>query len=119
MINLSEIKARLAAATPGPWLADLGNWQVESQNDVSYRDGICSFTPNNRDRIDGTPNPVDPMDDADFIANAPTDITALIEALEKCKEEMLSAAFCLNKNSAHKFEIEESLLAVVKEVFGE
>lgn len=55
-------------ATRGPWEADLGNWQIESKNEESYRDGICSFAPMDRDGTDGDFNKIDPINDAFLIS---------------------------------------------------
>lgn len=70
---LTEIKARLAAATAGPWIVD-----ATLINDIDGKEiGEANRIDNN-----GLPS------DAIFIANAPTDIAALIAAVEK-KDEAL------------------------------
>ena len=86
MLDLDAIKARLAAATPGPWTSH--GWEVDGADDepagerlivadaktvvgLSYYDGdhiTCS-------RVD-----------ADIIANAPTDIAALVAEVERLRK---------------------------------
>lgn len=83
MSYLDEVRKRADAATPGPWLANMGNWQIESRNHSCYRDGICGFSYDQRNGIDlDSINPIDPIDDAEFIAHARTDITELLHRLE-------------------------------------
>jgi hypothetical protein len=78
---LASVEEREKKATPAPWHADLGNWQIESRSKSSYRDGICMFNWDCRDKMDGSPNPVDPIYDADFIAHSRTDIHRLLEII--------------------------------------
>lgn len=87
---LQQIKDRLERTTPGPWKWDFGNRQVESENDLSYRDGVCSLANSSRDGIYGRFNKINDSCDGEFIASCPTDISNLLavisiyqEALEK------------------------------------
>ena len=81
MLNLEPIKARLAAATPGPWE------MMPSKN----KGGV--------DRFVGPPGcdfPVCEMfvinekwgDDMRLIANAPTDLAALVAEVERLREQV-------------------------------
>jgi radical SAM superfamily enzyme YgiQ (UPF0313 family) len=81
MLDLGPIKARLAAATPGPWEA------MPSKN----KGGVDKFV--------GPPGcdfPVCEMfviwekwgDDMYLIANAPTDLAALVEEVERLREQV-------------------------------
>lgn len=89
-MNLSHPIKRLRAleknATKGPWHADLGNWQIESRNEESFRDGVCTFSFCDRDKIDGTTNSVDPVLDADFITEMRNALPELLDALDSAKE---------------------------------
>ncbi len=57
-------------ATPGPWLYDGGNWEVEGPRPDRYT--ICLMTPDARATgfPDQTPNPVDSGADGELIAAA-------------------------------------------------
>ncbi len=81
MKSLDEIKGRLAKATPGPWYVRGGLTDEESgrpggippeviATDLDgYESLVCA--PDNR-----------PLEDAELIAHAPTDLSKLIQALE-------------------------------------
>lgn len=74
MSALDQIRARLEAATPGPWHVDGEPYEVKSL--VQYaREGEV---------IVGTyiSDVVERDEDATFIANAPTDIARLLAALD-------------------------------------
>jgi hypothetical protein len=84
MLNLEPIKARLAAATPGPWAASSpwGELRV-----VSAPNGPVS-----------TANDAGGFNNADFIAAAPEDMAALVaevERLTRANEQYRRAAFNL------------------------
>ncbi len=84
------VRKALSEITPYPWTADIGNWQVES-NQLgldSYRDGICCFGRSNRDGLDGRQNPIDPVTDAEFIANSPTWLAQLCDRVEKYEDAL-------------------------------
>lgn len=70
--RLQEIKERLAAATPGPW-------------NVLYDDGSLHGTPEeyfvNFDAHRDSTN-IEREADAEFIANAPSDIAYLLDLVE-------------------------------------
>lgn len=85
--RLSEIKGRLEKATPGPWFADLGNWQIETHCEEFYRAGVCDFAPSSRDGCDPFPkSTVDPVQDAEFIAATRDDIPFLLSLLDEAVE---------------------------------
>jgi hypothetical protein len=79
-LDLSPIKARLAAATPGPWMRDI---QDMGPNYV----GACLYP-------HGIPNteviyPEDAREeDIDLIANAPQDLAALVAEVERLRGEV-------------------------------
>jgi len=75
---------RASKTTPGPWKYDYGNWEVECDNLESdaYRDAVC-YVASIRDGIYDRTNPVDPTDDAEFIAHARTDVEELAKRLNK------------------------------------
>lgn len=85
---IAKVRGMIERATPGPWNADLGNWQVESRNSKTSRHGICSFTHENRDCINGEPNPVDPQNDAELIASSPAELARLCSALETAERAL-------------------------------
>ena len=77
MLDLRPIKARLEAATPGPWKAI--PWygfpqEVSPVAEVSMI-GVFSDCP-----VSGSP-----AKDADLIANAPADLTALVAEVERLR----------------------------------
>ena len=77
MSALDPIKARLAAATPGPWTSDSDGW-VESDHSGQYVVSADAAADRESD-----PDLVT-MPDADraLIENAPTDLAKLVAALE-------------------------------------
>lgn len=79
MLDLQPIRARLAAATSGPWRAipwyDLPQ-EVAPIAEVSMV-GVFSDCP-----VSGSP-----AQDADLIANAPTDLAALVTEVERLRAE--------------------------------
>lgn len=68
-IDIDAIKARLEAATPGPWEMAGGNEWVSP---IGIEVGPCAD--------EGVR-----QQDAEFIANAPSDIAALIEEVERLR----------------------------------
>lgn len=74
---------RASRSTEGPWKYDYGNWEVECDNfeSDSYRDEVCSVG-SVRDGINGRTNPINPTDDAEFIAHARTDVPELARRLK-------------------------------------
>lgn len=81
MSELYAIRARLAAATPGPWVAGKGG-TIDGAN---YAEVICkgqvdcmSYCYGGSSTIDGD----NLKADTDFIANAPTDMARLLAAVE-------------------------------------
>lgn len=75
MLDIEPIKARLAAATPGPWQTittvetDIGTEHLVTEADM---DAGCIGT---------SPQAAD----AELIANAPTDLAALIAEVERLR----------------------------------
>lgn len=75
MLDIEPIKARLAAATPGPWQTivtvetDIGTEHLVTEADM---DASCIGT---------SPQAAD----ADLIAHAPTDLAALIAEVERLR----------------------------------
>lgn len=83
--QLDQIRARLNAASPGPWevngdhfyVCSVGNSNIDGKdydvcmNGYAARDGANS----------------DAKTDADFIAHAPTDIARLLKAIERLREQ--------------------------------
>ena len=86
-LDLEPIKERLAEATPGPWFAD-------DDGGVSTEPHACTMT--STPIVDtegcGMGNPKD----ATFIANAPSDIAALVAEVERLRGQ-IDAARALHK----------------------
>ena len=110
MLDLDAIKARLAAATPGPWWSDsgdplstnmavavIGGWQVQASR------------PFVGDRV--TPA----KDDADLIAHAPTDLAALVAEVERLREELDSTFKMWRDISFIKGQEVEKMRAAIRE----
>jgi hypothetical protein len=83
--RLGEIRARLDAATPGPWGRIISRgFQETPQSPDKAVDTICASgmvyhdTDNNRSKV---------FADSELIANAPTDIARLLQALELCRRQ--------------------------------
>lgn len=81
--RLAEIKARLAAATPGPWQAHLSNTPPHylATPVVSHKCGPAGDRLGRFVLWDGDPEQADK--DALIIANAPTDIADLLAYVEQ------------------------------------
>jgi hypothetical protein len=76
MLNLEPIKARLAAATPGPW--ELGErWEDASRRIVSGAGLIIA-----------TPRSWEGHYDAELISHAPSDLAALVAEVELLDREL-------------------------------
>jgi hypothetical protein len=87
--RLTEIEARLKAATPGPWVAgrpDMGTLVdgVESKWIYDQREQYVAVASG---RIDGEWEEV--MANAHLIANAPSDIAWLIEQVRRLEQELV------------------------------
>lgn len=80
MINLNAIKARLAAATPGPWRRGDNRDGRGSATIYARRVVVVRYVDNARDAI--------------LIANAPTDIAALIAEVERLRAVLDGPPIC-------------------------
>ena len=79
--RLREIRSRLDAATLGPW-------SLGVHPDGSWGNTVIRYTDVHvPDRVTVAEGVVHP-DDADFIANAPTDIAWLLSTLEAANERI-------------------------------
>lgn len=83
MIDLNAIKARLAAATLGPWRKQLCACGLGCEDSASVKAGgalvvLCA-----------------PDADADLVANAPTDIAALIAEIERLRAVLDGPPICV------------------------
>lgn len=104
MIDLKSIKARLEAATPGPWSKILVRDKNFNLNKVCTIRGLDIYSEWGQ-AVKG--------DDYEFISCAQQDIKDLLEALEKCKSTLKKVAplgMCAETDEAEK---------TLKEVFGE
>lgn len=74
-LDLSAIRARLQAATPGPWQLRSGMQPYDELDTVEHSHGlsVCVCDSTRFDR------------DADFIAHAPEDIRALLAEAERLR----------------------------------
>lgn len=85
MLDLDAIKARLAAATPGPW--------EEEREGGGYPTGVvygpdCTVT-----SCDSEPGTLHQCTNAIFIANAPSDIAALVAEVERLNESTMTISW--------------------------
>jgi hypothetical protein len=101
--QLAAMKARLEAATPGPWFKGGWSGQCHMRHMHASNDGPChyEYTKNSYPGHVSSGDESDPNehvitteeygqmsdDDAEFIAHAPTDIRRLIAMLEKAIEQ--------------------------------
>lgn len=80
MLDLQPIKARLAAATPGPW--EPAELQGQSRRNSFFSVAVVG----RREVRAGIPCQAQPDErDADLIANAPTDLAALVAEVERLR----------------------------------
>lgn len=92
-LDLAPIKARLAAATPGPWTwvchstAGVSEWTVFDAADHALATNRHGWRP-----------------DAEFIAHAPTDIAALLAEVERLRAELADEYHTMDELTA--FEVE-------------
>ena len=75
---IKELKELEAGATPGPWQADLGNWDIEQ---INPRNEICRFDPNSRE-VHGIGPRVHSYSDMEFICAMRNKIKKLIAFVE-------------------------------------
>lgn len=79
--ELAAIKARCAAATPGPWVADSGN-EVSAEFGKFMVDLCLCYTPRCFD------HPATAEDNSMFIAHARTDVPALVAEVERLRSDV-------------------------------
>lgn len=89
--RLKELKDLCDKATPGPWIYDWGNWQVESGNPDHSRAGVANAVLDEENHYEsfglkGKQN--DPVDNCLFIAESRTAIPELIAEVERLKEKL-------------------------------
>ena len=88
MTRIDDIKARLDAATDGPWGVD----EIEGCVDYDGTDGVISrgvrALPNRGGLNQGDQYELFSLEDATFIANAPTDIAYLLRLVEELDESL-------------------------------
>lgn len=91
---LDEIRARLDAATPGPWAHDdegfMGCGQVYTANEDLYGGNIAAPSGDLYPRAGYSPK-----DDMLFIAHAPADVARLLQALEATEGTLAQRAEAL------------------------
>ena len=97
--DLNAIKARWAAATPGPWALDPGLWSPPSWGETMHYRRVVHGEPNEISGIrqpifstngatDGSEQAAQNHHDAAAVAHAPEDIAALIQALEEVRDAL-------------------------------
>jgi len=85
--QLAEIRARLAAATPGPWTR---SYEIVLLDDLGLRDWYAKLVGPSLHRHNHMMKTVD----VDFIAHAPTDMAALLAEVERLQEALSHALAC-------------------------
>lgn len=97
MLDLQPIKARLAAATPGPWTEEAGLWKAFW--------GL-------RRRAYWHNDPLGRDEDADLIVNAPTDLAALVAEVERLRKSLAETQLLADSYGewSHKMEAEADRL---------
>lgn len=110
-INLKILLDYAERATPGPWYADLGNWDVESQHEKHWRMTVCEQSDlmsrhEHFKDFDLEENPPDaprhPGNDLEYIAAAnPETVLALVTALREAMRTLtiVTEAMC---NTCHQ-----------------
>lgn len=76
---LTAIRKRLEAATPGPWRTGMGGYYIEGPTRTVGK----TFT-----------HPDNAQVDADLIANAPTDLAALLEHIAELEKFARHLDYC-------------------------
>lgn len=95
-LDLSPIKARLAAATPGPFKVVYGRhnlWPIAVETHArEYSEGreVCSFRRDSLMRGDSLATHHEESANAELFAHAPTDIDALVKEVERLREDLQS-----------------------------
>ena len=97
MIDKEAIKARLDAATPGPWREGKVSGTVVSDTPQTWNDGL------DYEYYGGYPICESALTgDLEFIANAPTDIAELLVEVERLEGELAKFKPCeVSKNHYH------------------
>ncbi len=102
MPNIPEIKARYAAAIPEPWTLrreDDGGPNVDVMSGKTVIAAMGDFYP-----------------EAEFIANARTDIPALVEALEEAQKKREQTMTLLRTRSVNKA---PGICKAIEDIWGE
>lgn len=97
MLDLQPIKDRLAAATPGPWTAS-PNVQPHGVAAVAEVNTVLVLS--------SGPLYGSPAQDADLIANAPTDLAALVAEVERLRKSLAETQFLVDSYSEALYEAE-------------
>lgn len=93
--QLAEIKARLEAASPGPWreedIAEYpSRWGIHSQNDIIM--GITRWSPSQMSAVSPEAH------DVDFIVHAPGDIATLLGYIKELESHLDFALAVANRS---------------------
>ena len=88
MSNLDEIRARVEAASTGPWIVETGpwsgdNWLVGSVMCGKSRDSKDYYCHITTDHVHASELRGDAKTDAEFMAHAHSDIVYLLRLLDK------------------------------------
>lgn len=104
---IDRLKELEASATPGPWRADLGNWDIEQ---IDPRNEICIFDPMSRD-IHPENKRVHSYCDMEFIVemrNALPKLLAFVQAYDDSRQKCGQLDFFWAMDKARKALDQES-----------
>lgn len=111
---LAPIRERLEAATPGPWFREYGDVITNDPDPRDVEEGYDD--PRNLRVVRAAPHLAkkEPQGirNADFIANAPTDLTRLLAAIEAVIGEIADTD--LETNEAVQGDLADRILAAVE-----
>ena len=103
MSRISDIRDRLAKATPAPWAIETNDMVCGYvYSDDEFGSAICNCNMTGAGRRD-----INAINNADFIANAPSDIAFLLEQLEQNAEGYKIAEALSKQVSELQNEIEQ------------
>lgn len=112
LTDLTPIKARLEAAPPRPWKVVGENYCLEGFPQVEYADERGSYIR------------VHKAADAHFIANAPTDLAALISEVEALREwqrravPLMTTALCSHHKPGDECRWDKDAQALIAQAQG-
>lgn len=118
---LSEVEARVKAATPGPWKADdCLHWVPNRDYADEYITGPTTWTCTEHKNSMGLA-PQGAVDEAEFIAHAPTDLARLVAMVKEMQKALAHYSVIADRDGAlgrDRRDVARETLSAVEKLAG-